>query len=56
LTFFNHTQYGGNFGKNVPENENSSLKSLFMAFQRELLRDSGVAEDYLLGKLVLTTI
>jgi hypothetical protein len=50
LTFFNHTQCGGNFGKNVSENEKSYLKSIFMAFQRELLWVSGVAEDYFLGK------
>lgn len=50
LTFFNNTQRGGNFGKNTDEAERSYLKSVYRAFQRELLWVSGLAEDYFLTK------
>jgi hypothetical protein len=46
LTFFNHSQCGGNYGKNVAENERYYLKTIFMVFQRELLWMSGIAEEY----------
>mgnify|MGYP006998225212 CR=1 FL=1 len=46
LTFFNHSQRGGNYGKNVAENERYYLKTIFMVFQRELLWMSGIAEEY----------
>ncbi len=47
LTFFNHTQRGGNFGTNTAETELTCLKSIYRAFQRELLWISGVGEDLL---------
>ena len=50
LTFFNHTQRGGNFGNNTSEVERSYLKSIFRAFQRELLWISGIGDDYFLSK------
>jgi hypothetical protein len=50
LTFFNNTQHGGNFSKNLDEAERSYLKSIFRAFQHELLWVSGLAEDYFLPK------
>jgi hypothetical protein len=50
ITFFNNTQRGGNFGKNTDEAERSYLKSIYRAFQRELLWVSGVGEDYFLSK------
>ncbi len=50
LTFFNHTQRGGNFGKDMAENERSYLKPIFMAFQREIFWISGIGEDYFLAK------
>jgi hypothetical protein len=51
LSFFNHTQCGGNYGVDVEETERSYLKSIFMYFQREILWISGVAEQYILEKL-----
>jgi hypothetical protein len=50
LIFFNHTQRGGNFGKNSEETERSYLKSIYWAFQREVLWISRVAEDHFLSK------
>ncbi len=46
LSFFNHTQHGGNFGIGSDENERSYLKPLFMFFQRELLWTSGLAGQH----------
>jgi len=51
LSFFNHTQHGGNYGADVEETERSYLKSIFMYFQREILWISGVAEQYILSNL-----
>jgi hypothetical protein len=53
LTFFNHTQRGGNYGVNTAESERSYLKSIFRAFQRELLWISGVADDYFMSKYAI---
>jgi hypothetical protein len=50
LSFFNHTQRGGNFGSQVAENERSYLKSIFMYFQREVLWVSGVAKHHFMNK------
>ena len=50
LIFFNHMQRGGNFGKNSEETERSYLKSIYRAFQHEVLWISGVAEDHFLSK------
>ncbi len=50
LIFFNHTQRGGNFGAHTGEAERSYLKSVFRAFQHELLWISGRAEDHFLSK------
>jgi hypothetical protein len=47
LSFFNHTQRGGNFGREGEESERTYLKSIFMYFQRELLWVSGIAEEHL---------
>jgi hypothetical protein len=44
LSFFNHTQCGGNFDTDTMEQERSYLRSIFMFFQRELLWISGIAE------------
>jgi hypothetical protein len=52
LSFFNHTQHGGNFGSEVAENEKSYLKSIFMFFQREILWLSGLAEQHFIEKYV----
>jgi hypothetical protein len=52
LSFFNHTQRGGNFGTDVEENEKSYLKSIFMFFQRELLWISGLAEENIMEKIM----
>ncbi len=46
LSFFNHTQRGGNFGSEAAEHERSYLKSIYMFFQREILWMSGVAEQH----------
>jgi hypothetical protein len=46
LIFFNHSQRGGNYGANVTETERYYLKSIFMAFQREILWLSGFAEKH----------
>jgi hypothetical protein len=46
LSFFNHTQRGGNFGTGSDKNERSYLKPLLMFFQRELLWTSGLAEQH----------
>jgi hypothetical protein len=46
LSFFNHTQHGGNFGSDTTEQERSYLRSIFMYFQRELLWISGIAEQH----------
>lgn len=51
LTFFNHTQRGGNFGKEGEESERSYLRAIYMAFQREVMWISGVEEDHFLGKI-----
>jgi len=50
LSFFNHTQRGGNFGKESTENQRSYLKPIFMFFQWEVLWISGVAEEHFLEK------
>jgi hypothetical protein len=50
LIFFNPSQRGGNYGNNVAENDRSYLKTIFMAFQREILWTSGVAEAYFMDK------
>jgi hypothetical protein len=50
LSFFNHTQRGGNYGSHVAENERSYLKSIFHFFQREVLWVSGVAEQHFMNK------
>jgi hypothetical protein len=50
LSFFNHTQRGGNYGADVEESERSYLKSIFMFFQRELLWISGKAEQHILDR------
>jgi hypothetical protein len=50
LIFFNHSQRGGNYGNNVSENDQNYLKTIFMAFQREILWTSGVADTYFLEK------
>ncbi len=49
LSFFNHTQRGGNFGTDTVEQERSYLRSIFMFFQRELLWISGIAEQHFLN-------
>ena len=46
LTFFNNSQRGGNYGKNIDETERYYLKAIFMVFQRELLWISGLAEEH----------
>ncbi len=46
LIFFNHLQHGGNYGQNVAENDRSYLKTIYMAFQREILWKCGTAEKY----------
>jgi len=53
LTFFNHTQRGGNFGKEGEESERSYLRAIYMAFQRKVMWISGVEEDHFLGKTKL---
>lgn len=50
LIFFNHSQRGGNYGANVTENERYYLKTIFMAFQREILWISGFAENHFNAK------
>jgi hypothetical protein len=50
LIFFNHSQRGGNYGNNVSENDRNYLKTIFMAFQREILWMSGLAENYFMEK------
>ena len=49
LSFFNHTQRGGNFGTDNTEQERSYLKPIFMFFQRELFWISGMAEQHFLN-------
>jgi hypothetical protein len=49
LSFFNHTQRGGNFGTDNTEQERSYLRSIFMFFQRELLWMSGIADQQFLN-------
>jgi len=51
LSFFNHTQRGGNYGAGVEESERSYLRSIFMYFQREILWISGLAEQHIMEKL-----
>jgi hypothetical protein len=50
LSLFNHTQRGGNYGKEVMENERTYFCSIFMFFQRELLWISGLAEKHFVNK------
>ena len=50
LIFFNHSQRGGNYGSNVSENDRHYLKTIFMAFQREVLWDFGVGEEYFMAR------
>ncbi len=52
LSFFNHTQRGGNFGTDNTEQERSYLRSIFMFFQRELLWMSRIADQSI--KLILS--
>jgi hypothetical protein len=51
VTFFNHTQRGGNSGKDGEESDRSYLRSIFMAFQRGVIWIAGIGEDYFLEKL-----
>ncbi len=51
LSFFNHTQRGGNYHKEVTENERAYLCSIFMFFQRELLWLSGFGELHFMENL-----
>jgi len=51
LTFFNHTQQGGNFGKEGEESERSYLRAIFMAFQLEVFWISGAGEDHFFRKV-----
>jgi hypothetical protein len=45
LSFFNHSQRGGNSGANGDESERFYLRSIFLSFQRELIWISGLAEQ-----------
>jgi hypothetical protein len=50
LIFFNHSQRGGNYGSHSSENDRHYLKTIFMAFQREILWTSGMGEEYFVTK------
>ncbi len=50
LIFFNHSQRGGNYGSNVSENDRRYLKTIYMTFQREVLWNSGIGEEYFMAK------
>jgi hypothetical protein len=55
LSFFNHTQRGGNFG--TDNTERPYLRSIFMFFQQELLWILGVVEQHFLNaQLDLLTV
>lgn len=45
LIFFNHTQRGGNYGSSAGGQERYYLRSIFLAFQREVMWISGMAES-----------